>query len=66
MNFGWNTGKYACEEKRWDNTRCDLGNKEYMMAFDQVIIPVLKEFEPEVIIVSCGFDCAMHDFLGWS
>jgi acetoin utilization deacetylase AcuC-like enzyme len=27
---------------------------------------MIKEFMPDIIIVSCGFDSAMHDFLGWS
>lgn len=27
---------------------------------------MVKEFKPDLIIVSCGFDSAIHDFLGWS
>jgi histone deacetylase 6 len=27
---------------------------------------VVEEFKPDVIIISCGFDGAVHDQLGWS
>ena len=27
---------------------------------------MVKEFNPDLIIISCGFDSAIHDFLGWS
>ena len=27
---------------------------------------MVREFEPELILVSCGFDSAIHDFLGWA
>ncbi|WP_292469286.1 histone deacetylase [Methanolobus sp.] len=32
------------------------GNEEYMMAFDEAILPLIRHFAPEVIIFSCGFD----------
>ena len=27
---------------------------------------MFQEFAPDVIIISCGFDGGIHDFLGWS
>lgn len=27
---------------------------------------MVRQFKPELIIISCGFDSAIHDFLGWS
>jgi histone deacetylase 6 len=44
----------------------DLGNNEYRRACDIILFNMVKEFKPDLIIVSCGFDSAIHDFLGWS
>ncbi|MDY0386246.1 MAG: histone deacetylase [Methanolobus sp.] len=32
------------------------GNDEYMLAFDEIIVPMISHFAPEIIIFSCGFD----------
>ncbi len=32
------------------------GNDEYMLAFDEVVVPLVSRFSPEFIIFSCGFD----------
>ena len=39
----------------------DVGDAEYVHAFQQVVIPVLKEFNPGLILVSCGFDLLKGD-----
>ena len=44
----------------------DLGNNEYKYACDELLFPMVREFKPDVILISCGFDGAIHDFLGWS
>ncbi len=36
----------------------------YQGALDQVVIPALERFRPELIIVACGFDAAAMDPLG--
>jgi acetoin utilization deacetylase AcuC-like enzyme len=36
-------------------------DSDYAIAFEQVVIPVLEEFEPELILVSAGFDCHRKD-----
>jgi acetoin utilization deacetylase AcuC-like enzyme len=36
----------------------------YEAAFDQVVIPALEKFGPQLIIVSCGFDAGAYDPLG--
>jgi acetoin utilization deacetylase AcuC-like enzyme len=41
---------------------CGVG--AYELAFDQVVIPALKKFQPQFIIVPCGFDAGAHDPLG--
>jgi acetoin utilization deacetylase AcuC-like enzyme len=37
------------------------GGKEFRVAFEQVILPRLRDFAPELIIVSAGFDAHMRD-----
>ncbi len=32
------------------------GNDEYMLVFDETIVPMISQFAPEIIIFSCGFD----------
>lgn len=32
------------------------GNSDYACAMDRVVLPILREYEPELIIVSAGFD----------
>ncbi|GBN95957.1 Histone deacetylase 4 [Araneus ventricosus] len=35
-----------------------LGDAEYMAAFRSLIIPIIRDFDPEVILVAAGFDAA--------
>lgn len=37
---------------------------EYVMAFQQIIMPIANEFNPELVLVSAGFDAAIGDPLG--
>ncbi|KAL7062250.1 hypothetical protein AAHC03_0393 [Spirometra sp. Aus1] len=41
----------------WPNGIC-MGDAEYLAAFRHVILPVAREFKPELILVSAGFDAA--------
>lgn len=38
-----------------------LGDTEYRCVFDLVILPVLKEYDPDLVLVSCGFDAHEAD-----
>jgi acetoin utilization deacetylase AcuC-like enzyme len=40
------------------------GDAEYMRVFNDVVVPTAKEFEPEWILVSAGFDPHRRDPLG--
>lgn len=40
------------------------GDLEFVQAFERVFIPIIREFSPELILVSCGFDAARGDPLG--
>lgn len=53
VNIAWNM-----------NDSDQVGDSEYVYAFDKLVGPMLLEFDPELIIVSAGFDCAAGDPLG--
>ncbi len=40
------------------------GDAEYGQVFDELIVPVLRKFHPELILVSAGFDAHSRDPLG--
>ena len=40
------------------------GKNEYFKAFDKKVIPFLKALEPEILIISAGFDASQNDPLG--
>ncbi len=40
------------------------GDAEYLAVFDQIIVPALKHFAPEWVLVSAGFDPHRRDPLG--
>ncbi|CAG7896004.1 unnamed protein product [Brassica rapa] len=46
----------------WEQGRC--GDADYFAVWDHILIPVTKEFNPDLILVSAGFDAAIGDPLG--
>ena len=40
------------------------GDNEYIYTYHRLIEPILKEFNPDVILISSGFDAANGDPLG--
>jgi acetoin utilization deacetylase AcuC-like enzyme len=41
-----------------------VGDIDYMYACETLLFPIIREFKPELILVSCGFDSAHGDPLG--
>ncbi|KAF1997240.1 hypothetical protein P154DRAFT_579163 [Amniculicola lignicola CBS 123094] len=41
-----------------------MGDAEYIYAFQEVVMPVATEFDPDLVIISAGFDAAEGDALG--
>jgi len=41
-----------------------MGDAEYISAFERVLLPIAKEFKPDLVLVSSGFDCAKGDPIG--
>ena len=41
-----------------------MGDAEYLYAFQQIVMPIAFEFNPDLVIISAGFDAAEGDMLG--
>ncbi|KAJ5507082.1 hypothetical protein N7527_009225 [Penicillium freii] len=41
-----------------------MGDGDYMFAFQEVVMPIAQEFNPDLVIVAAGFDAAAGDVLG--
>jgi acetoin utilization deacetylase AcuC-like enzyme len=41
-----------------------FGDAEYLAVFDQLLMPVARQFKPEFVLISSGFDCHQRDPLG--
>ncbi|CAD6451949.1 7497f604-a3dc-42be-a176-7ed16bdd1e0e-CDS [Sclerotinia trifoliorum] len=41
-----------------------MGDGEYMAAFQKIVMPIAQEFDPDLVIISAGFDAAAGDELG--
>ncbi|KAK2975327.1 hypothetical protein RJ640_013840 [Escallonia rubra] len=46
----------------WDNGQC--GDADYLAVWEHILIPVAKEFNPDMVMISAGFDAAVGDPLG--
>ncbi|ORY64236.1 histone deacetylase [Pseudomassariella vexata] len=41
-----------------------MGDGEYLAAFQKIVMPISQEFNPDLVIISSGFDAAQGDELG--
>ncbi|KAJ1982321.1 Histone deacetylase hda1 [Dimargaris xerosporica] len=41
-----------------------MGDGDYLHVFDRLLLPMAREFAPELVIVASGFDAAMGDTIG--
>ncbi|OJT11513.1 Histone deacetylase clr3 [Trametes pubescens] len=41
-----------------------MGDADYILAFQKIIMPIALEFSPDLVIISAGFDAAEGDDLG--
>lgn len=46
----------------WDSQ--GMGDGEYLAAFQKVVMPIAQEFDPDLVVISAGFDAADGDQLG--
>lgn len=47
MNIGWNDKK--------------MGDDEYLVVWEKILMPVAQKFKPDLVLVSAGFDAAAGD-----
>lgn len=45
-------------------SHAEMGNTEYAAAFYELILPLLADFQPDLLLISCGLDAALGDLLG--
>jgi histone deacetylase 6 len=59
---GSNGGEGYCVNVPWS---CGgVGDKDYIFAFQHVVLPIASAFSPDFVIISAGFDAARGDPLG--
>lgn len=42
----------------WEHGKC--GDADYIAAWDHVLLPVTEAFDPDIILVSAGFDAGIY------
>jgi histone deacetylase 6 len=57
VNVAWNIP--------WKD-KIGMGDDEYLAAWQCLLLPIAREFQPQLILVSAGFDCAAGDLGGCS
>ncbi len=45
-------------------SRAGYGDADYLRIFDELLLPIARDFKPQLIFISAGFDCAAGDPLG--
>lgn len=57
---------YGAGAGRTVNVPLEAGatDDDYKLVFEQVVLPVLRQFEPDIVLVSAGFDAHERDPLG--
>eukprot|EP00743_Colponemidia_sp_Colp-15_P007837 GILK01008487.1.p1 GENE.GILK01008487.1~~GILK01008487.1.p1 ORF type:complete len:486 (+),score=77.23 GILK01008487.1:48-1460(+) len=41
-----------------------LGDRDYVCAFESIVMPIARQFKPELVLISAGYDAARGDPLG--
>jgi acetoin utilization deacetylase AcuC-like enzyme len=41
-----------------------IGDQEYIYIFERAVLPIAREFKPDFILISSGFDCLLQDPIG--
>ncbi|KAL0119653.1 hypothetical protein PUN28_007827 [Cardiocondyla obscurior] len=61
-NAGLNAGEGFNVNIPWNKK--GMGDAEYIAAFQQIVMPIAYQFNPELILISAGFDACIGDTLG--
>lgn len=60
-SIGHNKGKGFTINVPWNQS---TGDSEYIAAFLRVVMPIAYQFNPDLVLISAGFDAAKGDPLG--
>jgi acetoin utilization deacetylase AcuC-like enzyme len=63
-NIGEKQGKGFNVNIAWNQNKDPINDDVYYTAFKRIIEPITREFNPELILVSAGFDSAKDDEIG--
>jgi acetoin utilization deacetylase AcuC-like enzyme len=58
-NIGQDKGKGYSVNIGWNHT--EMNDRDYAFAFEHVVMPIATEYNPELVLVSAGFDAAAGD-----
>jgi len=61
-DVGRGAGAGYCVNLPWRHE--GMGDAEYLAAFDAIVMPIAQSFNPDLVIVSAGFDAASGDKVG--
>jgi histone deacetylase 6 len=61
-SVGVNAGEGFNVNIPWNKS--GMGDTEYLAAFTKIVLPIAYQFNPELVLVSAGFDAAKGDPLG--
>uniref|UniRef100_A0A3P8WRL5 Protein deacetylase HDAC6 n=1 Tax=Cynoglossus semilaevis TaxID=244447 RepID=A0A3P8WRL5_CYNSE len=64
MFVGSGRGKGRNINLAWNKVRLRMNDSDYIAAFQQLLLPVAYEFQPQLVLVSAGFDAAVGDVKG--
>jgi histone deacetylase 6 len=39
--------------------RTNFGDADMLYVWEEILLPLLKEFDPDIILLSCGFDAGL-------
>ena len=59
QSIGGNQAKGKTVNVAWSSE--GMGNEEYLGAMQHLILPIIKEFQPSLTLISAGFDAAVGD-----
>ncbi|WP_308915642.1 class II histone deacetylase [Jannaschia sp. LMIT008] len=67
-NYPVDTGGFDMRGAAGTNLNVPLppgcGHATYLLAMDRLVLPAIRDFAPDLIVVACGLDAAINDPLG--
>ncbi|KAK3274708.1 hypothetical protein CYMTET_17118 [Cymbomonas tetramitiformis] len=61
---GSGAGKGYTVNVAWNGSAKEISDEDYVHAFEHAVMPIATRFDPQLVLVSAGFDAAAGDPLG--